>query len=226
MKDIFAKIYQDNLWESLETRSGIGSEIAHTQEIRIKISDLLKEFRVSTLFDAPCGEFNWMKKMDLSGIDYIGSDILPELIDSNIKIHASNSITFTTLDITKDSLPQACLMLTRDCLVHFSYQDINNFLSNLHGSNIKYLLTTTFTDRVSNHDIITGDWRPLNLQIAPFCFPAPLHIINEKFQGYDSLFPDKSLALYDVKDLPTSLINDFDIVNKPLKQDSKIGRHY
>ncbi len=226
MKDIFAKIYQDNLWESSETKSGIGSEIAHTQEIRIKISELLKKFRIKTLFDAPCGEFNWLKKMDLSGIDYIGSDILPEIIESNIKLYSSDSIAFITLDITKDSLPQACLMLTRDCLVHFSYQDINHFLSNLHRSNIKYLLTTTFTDRVTNHDIVTGDWRPLNLQITPFCFPAPLHIINEKFQAYDGLFPDKSLALYNVKDLPASLIETQSTQNIATKHASKIGRHF
>jgi hypothetical protein len=34
------------------------------------------------LLDIPCGDFNWMKLLNL-GVDYIGADIVGELIAEN-----------------------------------------------------------------------------------------------------------------------------------------------
>ena len=65
----------------------------------------------------------------------------------------------------------------------------------------QYLLTTSFTDRQDNKDIITGEWRPLNLQIAPFSLPKPIRIINEKCTQKKSSYADKSLGLWKISDI-------------------------
>jgi hypothetical protein len=57
-------------------------------------------------------------------------------------------------------------------------------------------LTTTFPGCASNEDIVTGDWRPLNLQLAPFNLPAPDLLINEQCTEGGNLFADKSLGLW------------------------------
>lgn len=100
-------------------------------------------------------------------IDYIGGDIVNALILENNKKYASKHISFITLDITQDLLPDADLIIVRDCLFHLSYADISLFLKNLSKSKIKYILTTGHIE-VKNTDIVTGDFRKINLFTAPF----------------------------------------------------------
>ena len=52
-------------------------------------------------------------------------------------------------------------------------------IKNIKASGCKYLLISTFTDKNENKDIITCDWRPLNLEKIPFNFPYPIFAIYE-----------------------------------------------
>jgi hypothetical protein len=72
-------------------------------------------------------------------------------------------------------------------------------------SGIPYLLTTTFPRGEANEDIVTGDWRVLDLERAPFHLPAPLRILNEGCTEGSGVFADKSLGLWRteaLRDLP------------------------
>jgi len=198
---IFKDIYEKNLWRSSASISGKGSDDLQTQTIIQEIPKLLSRFQISSMHDIPCGDFNWMSKLDLDGIAYLGSDIVPELIEKNNQIYASESIKFKMLDLTTDSLPEVDLVFTRDCLVHLSYDDTVKALSNIIGSGSKYLLTSSFVDRERNYNIATGEWRPINLERPPFDFPPPIHIINENCTQDDEAFPDKSLLLWEIRNL-------------------------
>jgi hypothetical protein len=103
---------------------------------------------------------------------------------------------FLVLDLTRDELPPADLLLCRDCLVHLSYPDSRRALANVVRSGIPYLLATTFPAAAVNEDIVTGDWRMINLEAAPFCFPPPLQVLNEGCTEAGGLFADKSLGLW------------------------------
>jgi hypothetical protein len=103
---------------------------------------------------------------------------------------------FLVLDLTRDDLPQADALLCRDCLVHLSFADIRRALANVLRSGIPYLMTTTFPGCEVNEDIVTGDWRPLNLTRPPFDFPPPLELLNEGCTEGGGLFADKSLAVW------------------------------
>ncbi|MGE7610416.1 class I SAM-dependent methyltransferase, partial [Peribacillus frigoritolerans] len=109
-----------------------------------------------------------------------------------------NNVQFFHMDITKDRLPTGDLILCRDCLVHFSLSDIHSALNNFKAGESSYLLTTTFTNLTFNQEIITGSWRPLNLEIEPFNFPKPILVINENFTEGEMNYTDKSLALWDL----------------------------
>jgi hypothetical protein len=109
------------------------------------------------------------------------------------------------LDLTRDRLPPADLLFCRDCLVHLSYADIRRALGNAVRSDILHILTTTFPDGETNEDIVTGDWRVLDLERAPFHLPAPMRILNEGCTEGGGVFADKSLGLWraeDLRDLP------------------------
>ncbi len=203
LERIFNQKFKNNSWNSSESVSGTGSELEITKDLRISLQRFLKDFDIKSMLDAPCGDFNWMKEMDLEGIDYIGGDIVPDIINKNNELYDKK---FINIDITTDDLPKCDLILVRDCLVHLSNNNIFKFFENLKGSDIKYLLTTSFPNKKvgewrTNLSIQDGGWRPLNLIEPPFNLKDPIHIIDEKCKEEYPIYSDKSLVLYKVNDL-------------------------
>jgi hypothetical protein len=173
VEERFNRIYSTNYWLDNESRSGTGSNLRSTENIRFHLPKILEKFNIKKLFDAPCGDFNWMSQVLKSvEIDYLGSDIVKDLIVSNKK-YENNKIKFSKLDIIVDKLPVSDLMICRDCLFHFSYKDIFLFLNNFLSSDIKYLLLTGHLNtkhKFENKDIVTGDFRKIDLFSKPFNF--------------------------------------------------------
>lgn len=203
--EAFRHAWRENHWAGGESRSGAGSGLDQTAALRHGLPRLFHQLGIKTLLDVPCGDWRWMSTVDLGKIDYIGGDLLPELVEANRVRFGSPRRQFLTLDLTAASLPGADLLLCRDCLVHLSFADIAKALGNVRRGQISYLLTTTFPDQASNQDIVTGDWRPLNLQLAPFHFPPPLQLLNEGCTESDGRFGDKSLGLWRVASLGSAV---------------------
>ncbi|MCU0445091.1 MAG: class I SAM-dependent methyltransferase [Microscillaceae bacterium] len=201
IQDVFTQIYDTNHWGGNDSASGLGSESAQTQALGQLLPQLLQKLNIHTLLDAPCGDFNWLSRLNLPMQNYIGADIVPLIIERNRSVYTADNQSFMVLDITQDPLPEADLILCRDCLVHWSFADIHKFLLNLKQSKITYLLSTTFAQRTENQDIVTGDWRTLNLTLAPFNFPAPLALLNENCTEANGAYADKCLGLWKVEDL-------------------------
>jgi hypothetical protein len=190
--DIFVEIYERNLWESAESRSGIGSEAAATANLRKHLPAIFDRFKINSVFDAPCGDFNWMRLVPLSqDMSYIGWDIVPAIIRSNTEKYSDAQRRFAIGNILIDQLPRANMMICRDCLFHFSHSDIRRALENFVASETRFLFTTSHTARDSstNTDIHTGYFRRIDLFAEPFCFPtdtlyrvedfAPGHLARE-----------------------------------------------
>ena len=200
-EEIFTEILRTNSWQGKSSVSGSGSDPDQTQHIEVELPKLFRRLSISTLLDVPCGDFNWMRRVDLSEMKYLGADIVKELISVNQARYQSESISFTSINMITDRLPRVDLILCRDGLVHLSFDDIRRALNNVCNSGSTYLLTTTFPAIKSNEDIETGGWRPLNLQIAPFNLPTPHAIIVEGCTENDGIFRDKSLALWKVNEI-------------------------
>ena len=173
IEERFNKIYSTNYWLDGESKSGKGSSLRSTENIRIHLPKIIERFKIKRLLDAPCGDFNWMSQVLKNvDIDYIGSDIVEDLIVSNRK-NEKNNIKFVKLDIRIDKLPMSDLMICRDCLFHFSYEDIFKFLDNFLISDIKYILLTSHLNtenKFENRNIVTGDFRKIDLFSKPFNF--------------------------------------------------------
>lgn len=176
---IFSEIYEKNLWENSESASGRGSTIARTTVLRRELPALLDELGAKSLLDAPCGDFNWMGQTDLDGVTYIGADVVPSLISRNRRLYGGAGRTFLTLDITRDSLPAADVILCRDCFIHFSFREIWAALRNFKQGKSDFLFATTHTLVGEHRDIVTGQGRNVNLLLPPFNFPEPLKMIVE-----------------------------------------------
>ena len=193
----FENIYKNNGFAGTESVSGEGSTLFQTRVIRDEIPKLLNELGVKKLLDVPCGDWHWMRHVNLANIHYTGGDIVPTLIEQNNKNYGNENCNFQNLNIIVEPLPQADLILCRDCLVHLNFTEGLAALEQFRKSGSKWLLTTTFTERDSNIDLYEGDiWRPLNLEKPPFNLPKPERYIIEGCTEYSGVFSDKCLGLW------------------------------
>lgn len=202
---VFNEIFVTNKWRGNESISGPGSSTDQTRVIIRELPLLLRDLDAQTLLDIPCGDFNWMRNVPLENISYIGADIVEQIIKQNNEKYGNKNISFRKLDLIRDELPRTDVILCRDGIVHLSFDDAFEALRNICRSRSKYLVTTTFTQRSTNTDIITGQWRTLNLQVRPFELSSPLNVINEECTEWNGAFPDKSLGLWRIRDIEDSL---------------------
>lgn len=200
--EVFVEIQKENVWQEQETVSGYGSSLLQTKTIVNEIPKVLKELSIKTIFDIPCGDFNWFKEIDLSNKIYLGGDIVENIVADNSKKYKNKNISFIKFNLLEDIPETMDLIFCRDCLVHFSITDIWNALSNIKKSRSRYLMMTTFPREEKNNDIITGGWRPLNFMKEPFNFPAPAMLINEQCTEMNGVFGDKSLGVWEIENLP------------------------
>ena len=180
-----------------QSASGIGSTLSFTESIRSLLPELLKLFEIRSVLDAPCGDFNWMKTVDLKGIVYVGGDIVSPLISDLQRNYSLPSVSFIHLDITKDPFPKSDLVLNRDCLFHLSYSDILAVLENFLASRSRYFLSTSHDNKIDfvNSDIRSGDFRPIDLFADPFNFSR--NALFEIPEPGDGAIPARKLYLWD-----------------------------
>jgi hypothetical protein len=199
---IFGRIYRENAWGDSESVSGPGSRQDRAIAFVDDLVAALRQLEVRTLLDAACGDFNWTAPVADAVDHYIGADVVAELIAANQARHASPRRTFLQCDLTRDALPAADAVLCRDCLVHFSLDDVWTALEHIRDSGARHLIATTFDDRTRNDDVRTGGWRTLNMQAPPFAFPAPLLSIDERCMNGNGRYRDKRLGVWAVASLP------------------------
>lgn len=195
-RHVFTDIYRRKAWGEGDSISGPGSDAEQTRAVVEALPELFRELQVSSMLDIPCGDFHWMSTVPREGIGYVGADIVKELIDRNCREFAREGISFQRLDLLSDRLPAVDLVMCRDCLVHLSLEQIGQALQNLRRSGSRYLLTTHFPATEHNAEIEMGDWRPLNLERAPFNLPRPLRVIQEGCTLEDGRHGDKVLGLW------------------------------
>jgi len=170
---IFTNIYATNAWGA-ESRSGPSSGMERTKTIRSNLPKIIDRYHICSMLDAPCGDLFWMKSLLPTLVpNYIGGDIVKDVISDNIIHHGRDGVTFTVLDLTKDAFPKSDLFFCRDCLFHLSYRHIALVFQNFLNSDCKFIMTTSHINngRFVNSDIETGDWRWFDLFLDPFNLP-------------------------------------------------------
>lgn len=184
----FKAYYQDTGWNCLESKSGPGSTLEATRMIRAALPGIFQRHGIKSMTDIPCGDFHWMQQVNLDGIDYLGLDIVEQLIADNNRRYGASHIRFDIWDVMKNPPPAADLIICRDCLFHYTTPLASKGLRNLIAAGARYLLTSTFPPITVNRELFATGWfRPINLQLPPFNLPPPLELIMEE--------PDRGKAL-------------------------------
>lgn len=190
MKEIFEDIIKNNRWK--KHPCGPGSTLKYTENLRTLLGNFLEKHNITSMVDAPCGDYSWMSQTSLPSIsEYVGGDIVDFLIENNRKNYPT--VSFKTLDLTCDKIPDADLLFCRDCLLHLSFKDINKVFENISQSNIKFVLLSNWPlDFENQKDIQTGGSRYINFLEKPFNFPEPIDSIIDFIEG----FPHREMLLW------------------------------
>lgn len=195
-REVFHKIYAHNLWGDPGSASGGGSSPAATAVVRRQLPPLLQDLRIDVLLDAPCGDFAWTADLASAVNRYLGVDIVPALIEQNRRRYGNDRISFVCADLSRDPLPRADLILSRDCFIHLPTRMIRGALRNFRASGTPLLLLSNSPGAPPYLDIPLGSFRPIDFRQPPFSFPAPLRILDENAAG------DRQLCLWALAALP------------------------
>ncbi len=195
----FSAIYRNRVWlneGAPGSLSGFGSELANTISVRRNLPILIESLNTRCLLDLGCGDFNWMRDVPLP-CDYIGADCVQSVIETISKVDGNERRRFICLDATTDRLPSADTVLCREIFFHLSFKDLMLIVNNIRISGASFLIATTDPSTLFNSDILSGDFRMLNLTKGPLHFPNPDLSIPD-----DDFVPGRMLAVWKVSRLP------------------------
>lgn len=163
--------------------------------------------------DVPCGDMTWMDVEHLlhSNISYLGMDVVPSVIERNKAVfserfptaYADGRITFRQFDIAIDNLPllrDTDLLIVRHLMFHLPAADNSAILWKISGSNIRWVLMSTYlrADR-NGDDFILAVGHAVNLFRAPYCACDATLL-------YRDAEPDQYLGLWDLSSSPSCFI--------------------
>jgi SAM-dependent methyltransferase len=173
--DVFSRIYKNGEWgrnAEGEGISGMGSVAANALPYMKMLQEFIIKYRIESVVDAGCGDWELSKLIDWGSIDYYGFDAAAEVIKNNTTRYGSAKRHFYAGDAMHTDLPKADLLICKDVLQHLPNSFIDAFISQL--GKYKYCLVTNDIafepqyDRKLNLDIPMGSGRCVDLTKAPF----------------------------------------------------------
>ena len=152
-----------------------------------KMSALIQRYatelgRPPVVVDLGCGDFQVGAALlsKLPDIEYIGCDIVPELITHNNKAFGEDRISFRSIDIVLDPLPAGDICLVRQVFQHLSNKEISAILKRLGTYKLIYvtegqpqhLIGPANPDKAAGADVrfdwATGRGRGVELDLPPY----------------------------------------------------------
>ena len=150
---IFSEIYSKNLWGKSTSPffSGSGSHdplLVNDYVSFVKNFFIILPAKLNAL-DLGCGDFNVGSQIRGAFLDYTACDIVPDLILYNTKKYPHANVQFKCLDLTKDDLPNAEVIIIRQVLQHLSNDLIVRFLDKIPASCL-YIVVTEHVPKSTN----------------------------------------------------------------------------
>ena len=116
----------------------------NTKEYIAYIEKFMKDHNIKSVIDAGCGDWEFSKYMDWSGVNYIGYDVVGSVIEENKKTFSLNNVKFVHENFLLSDLPSADLFICKHVFQHLRNSDIIKFSPQL--KKFKYCLITNEVD--------------------------------------------------------------------------------
>jgi|LakMenEpi03Aug12_release.lakeMendotaPanAssembly.Ray.scaffolds.fasta_scaffold104823_3 hypothetical protein len=187
---LFTPTYTGDLWRGArgESKSGGGSSLSYAENFKNTLEITISDFEVETIFDCSCGDWNWMRSIKDILPNYLGVDVVQEIIDVNTEKFSAENINFVCNDMLSElkSKPNDSidLVICRQTFEHLSNGYIIDVLNEIKRVG-KYLIINS-NNTISENVEFTADGlnsRNINMDLEPF---EPILGLPE-FYFYDSI---------------------------------------
>jgi len=215
VKEVFTQIYADNVWGGRpnEYVSGQGSNQLHAAQYAEMARRFISHKGLTTVVDLGCGDFVVGRRLQMEGVNYVGVDIVDELIAHNQREFGGPQTRFLCLDIIADELPPGELCLIRQVLQHLSNAQILAILQKVTA--YPYVLITEHypapraktipnKDKPAGGDIRTLDHSAVYLDQPPFNL-TPVALLLEVEVDQNNL-PGETLRTFLVEHPPSGSV--------------------
>jgi len=175
VRKTFNDIYENNKWEmgQSETKSGLGSTMKSTENIRKYLLEFIRENHIKNMLDTSCGDWNWMKTIKNQLCNYTGVDVVEHIINMNNDKYSSDNIKFVNGDFLTfiKNIPEKQsydLIFCRHTLEHLTTEYNIDFLNECKRV-CKYLFVTGYNEiNRQNTQLPDTVYRPINLELEPY----------------------------------------------------------
>lgn len=169
IKSVFASKYHEggSEWGG---HSGPGSIAYYTADYRHFVERFIFMNQIKSVVDIGCGDWQFSRYIDYSGVTYHGYDVVDHIIEVNRQNYNLPGINFHVMPKIIKELEKADLLIIKDVLQHLPNKEIFQFLHEVIPK-YRYALITNSYQKVSvaaNTDISLGEFRVLDLTADPY----------------------------------------------------------
>lgn len=162
----FSAIYERNTWGA---GSGVGSMREHVQPYVVMLQRFLRDYEIASVVDLGCGDWQFAQLIDWGGVQYLGLDVVEDVVEANRAKFATDSIDFDVARFGKP-LPPADLVVCKDVLQHLPLAFVSHYLSEFRKRYEHVLVTNdVYPDEWTNVEIAAGAGRAIRPDLEPFC---------------------------------------------------------
>jgi SAM-dependent methyltransferase len=166
---VFSHVYDDDLWNG---GSGPGSAPENTVEYRAFLQAFVRDRPGVRVVDVGCGDWRIGELIDWSGVEYVGVDVVPSVVNANRKRDTPDNVRFVQCDALAGQLPEGDVLIVKDVFQHWPNADVLRFLSRYLPKFYMVVVTNDVSAKRHpakvNSDIELGGWRPVDVERAPF----------------------------------------------------------
>lgn len=185
---VFEDIYFHNRWTH---GSGPGSIRQLNTPFLSYLANFLSENDVKSLVDVGCGDFQLFEGFSFGPAAYLGLDVTRSVIARNKRAFEDSQIKFAAMPSDVSDLPAADLYIVKDVLIHLD----NETSVKLINAVLQKGKAAIFVDNYSadaksyNRDIVVGEFRPVDVSLAPFNLEVVECFLYGDAWAYDPRLP-------------------------------------
>jgi SAM-dependent methyltransferase len=140
----------------------------HAQPYVLMLQRFLHDHEVHSVVDLGCGDWQFSRLIDWSGVEYLGLDVVEAVVEANRKEFATDSIAFEVTSVG-EPLPPADLVVCKDVLQHLPLAGVAHYLAEFRRGYEHALVTNdVYPDRDTNVEIPPGAGRAIRPDLEPF----------------------------------------------------------
>jgi hypothetical protein len=186
--DVFSTIYDKDQWTH---GSGPGSIASFNKPYIQLLQTFIRDNNIKTIVDVGSGDFQTLRHVNFDGCEYRGFDVVESVVARCNQLYRTDNIQFSIMPQDWEELPEADLYLIKDVLIHLNNADAARLLETS-LTRCRYLMSTN--DRVPdaesyNVDISTGQFRAVNISLAPFSIPSHVALAYGSARIEDPRYP-------------------------------------